>query len=83
MYILYFVVALGLSTTAPKYLSLLDYYIKIYVSLFLLWRFNPFRKLRFTSLDKQIAFSAGFFVLSSTTSVNKIIIDYLKNILNF
>ena len=42
IYVLYFVIALGLSATAPKYLAFLDYYVKIYVSLFLIWRFNPF-----------------------------------------
>jgi hypothetical protein len=80
IYFLYFIIALGLSATAPKYLSFLDYYIKIYVSLFLLLRFNPFRKLKFTRLDKQIAFSAGFFILSATTSINTKIINYIKNI---
>jgi hypothetical protein len=84
IYILYFVIGLGISATAPKYLFYLDYYVKIYVSLFLIWSFNPFnRRRKFTSLDRKISLTAGIFVLFSTTSINKIIIDYLKNILNF
>jgi hypothetical protein len=83
IYILYFAIALGLSATAPKYLSFLDYYLKIYVSLFLIWRFNPFRYVKLTSFDKKIAFNAGIFVLFATTSINQILINYTKNQLNF
>ena len=84
IYVLYFLVALGLSATAPKYLAFLDYYVKIYVSLFLIWSFNPFNKRRkFTSLDRKIALNAGIFVLFATTSLNQILIDYFKNLLNF
>jgi len=82
IYFLYFLIALGLSATAPKYLSFLDFYVKIYVSLFLILRFNPFRHVRFTSLDKKIAFNAGLFVLFATTSVNQILINYAKTFFN-
>lgn len=82
IYFLYFIIALGLSATAPKYLSFLDYYVKIYVSLFLIWRFNPFRRIKFTSLDIKIAFNAGIIVLFATTSINQIFISYLKTSLN-
>jgi len=55
----------GLSIT---YLYSLDYYIRIYICLFLIWRFNPFRKYyEFTELDRKIAFSAGLFILTTTT----------------
>jgi hypothetical protein len=83
IYVLYFLIALGLSATAPKYLSFLDYYVKIYVSLFLIWRFNPFRNVNFKPLDKKIAFNAGLFVLFATTSINQILIDYLKELKNY
>jgi hypothetical protein len=84
IYILYFLIALGLSATAPKYLSFLDYYVKIYVSLFLIWSFNPFNKRRkFTSLDRKIALNAGIFVLFATTSLNQILIDFLKELKNY
>jgi hypothetical protein len=84
IYVLYFLIALGLSATAPKYLAFLDYYVKIYVSLFLIWSFNPFNKRRkFTSLDRKIALNAGIFVLFATTSLNHIVIDYFKNVFNF
>ena len=82
IYFLYFLIALGLSATAPKYLSFLDYYVKIYVSLFLIWRFNPFRNVKFKPLDKKIAFNAGFFVLFATTSINQKLISYFTTFFN-
>ena len=81
IYLLYFIIYLGLSTSAPKYLSFLDYYVKIYVSLFLMYRFNPFRKIKFTKLDRDIAFTAGLFVLFFTTSINKILIEYFRKLI--
>jgi hypothetical protein len=83
IYILYFAIALGLSATAPKYLSFLDYYLKIYVSLFLMWRFNPFRRVKLTSFDKKIAFNAGIFILFATTYINQILINYIRNQFSF
>jgi hypothetical protein len=84
-YILYIAIALGISANAPEYLDELQYYIKLYISLFLIYRFNPFRRVKFTSLDAKIAFNAGWF-LFATTIVNSVLITYLDNIkeyLNF
>ena len=78
-WVLYFIILLGLSAKAPQYLNNLQYYVKIYVSLFLILRFNPFRQTRFTKLDASIAFSAGLFLIT-TTAIDKIVITYLKDI---
>jgi len=77
-YSLYILFAIGIIKNAPEYLDSLDYYVKIYISLFLLWRFNPFRKVTFTDLDRKIVFSAGLF-LFSTTAINKILTIYLDD----
>jgi cytochrome c biogenesis protein CcdA len=78
-YALLFISALGISQTAPKYLDYMEYYIRIYICLFLMWRFNPLReKYEFTELDRKIAFSAGLFILT-TTALNQYI-DELKKI---
>jgi hypothetical protein len=70
--------SLGLSQLAPKYLNSLDYYIRVYICLFLIWRFNPFRThYEFTDLDRKIAYSAGIFILTTT-----ILNNYLTNIKN-
>jgi hypothetical protein len=82
-YILIIVSAFGLSQTAPKYLETMDYYVRIYVCLFLIWRFNPIRKApTFTDLDRKIAFSAGTFILT-TTVLNEYLMDTKLKILNF
>ena len=78
-WILYIAIALGLSINAPQYLETLQYYVKIYISLFLLYRFNPFRKVEFTALDGKIAFSAGLFLLA-TTAIGKILEDNIQQL---
>ena len=82
-YFLIIVSSFGISDSAQKYLKLLDYYVRIYVCLFLIWRFNPFRSYyEFTSLDRKIAFSAGLLILT-TTALNQYlneIKDFLKQI---
>jgi len=66
-FILLLVTLFGFSQKAPEYLSTLDYYLKIYICLFLIWRFNPLRsKFQFTNLDAKISFNAGLFILAST-----------------
>ena len=76
-YILIFVSALGFNNSV-KYLQDLDYYIRIYICLFLLWRFNPIFPLKeFTDLDRKIAFSAGLFILTTTA-----LYEYFEKIQN-
>jgi hypothetical protein len=76
-YILYIVIALGLSATAPTYLDDLLFYTKMYVSLFLIFRFNPFKRVKFTPLDAKIAFNAGIFLLF-TTLINSVMATYIN-----
>jgi len=80
-YFLYFLVIFGLSTNAPQYLEIFQTFVKIYISLFLIIRFNPFRNILFNELDKKIVFSAGVFLLM-TTFVNEIATFYLNKIKN-
>jgi len=77
-YILVVVSTVGLSENAPRYLSIIDYYIRIYICLFLIWRFNPLRSsYEFTDLDRKIAFSAGVFILT-TTALNQYVNEIKK-----
>jgi hypothetical protein len=76
-YLLVFVSTFINSTTAKLYLSTLDYYARIYICLFLIWRFNPLRtQYEFTNLDRKIAFSAGIFILTTTILIKYL--DYFK-----
>ena len=71
---------LGLSQSAEQYLQSLDYYVRIYICLFLIWRFNPFRSsYEFTDLDRKIAFSGGLLILT-TSALNNYLTD-IKNII--
>ena len=81
-WILYLFIALRLSVKAPDYLDDLEYYIKIYVSLFLLYRFMPFRRIKFTDFDRKVAFNAGIFLFSATT-INSILLRYIKEIKSY
>ena len=74
-YITYGLILFGVSTNAPAYLESLDSFVRIYISLFLLIRFNPFQKIVFTDLDRKIGFSAGLF-LFTTTTINHVMITY-------
>ena len=78
-YILYIAIALGISANAPEYLDALQYYMKLYISLFLIYRFNPFRRVKFTGLDAKIAFSSGI-ALFATSLLNGVLKTYLDNI---
>jgi hypothetical protein len=85
-WLLIIISALGFSQEAPKFLESLDYYIRIYICLFLMWRFNPLRThYEFTDLDRKIAFSAGLFILTTTTLNQYLIIaqEKLKQIIHF
>jgi hypothetical protein len=82
-YILVVVSTVGLSENAPRYLSIIDYYIRIYICLFLIWRFNPLRtSYEFTDLDRKIAFSAGVFILT-TTALNQYVNEIKKYVSSF
>jgi hypothetical protein len=80
IYMLYFGIAFGLSTQAPKWLSFFDFVIKVFISAFLIIRFNPYNQIHFSNLDQKIAFSAGFFVLA-TTLTTKFIDYYTDNLI--
>ena len=68
-YILYAVALTGVMSINPEYLSTLQMITQIYISLFLILRFNPFvKKSALTQLDKKIAYSAGVFLFLSSAA---------------
>lgn len=78
-YLLYAVILLGISASAPKYLEYLRGFLKLYVSLFLIWRFNPLRKEKMTNFDRRIVFSSALFLLT-TTILTQIAMKFIKPI---
>ncbi len=69
-YVLYFIASFQIIQYNPRYLEILDTFIKYYVMLFLLIRFNPFVKPTFTKFDRTIVFSSAIFMLTTTVFSN-------------
>jgi len=78
-YTLYALILLGISTSAPKYLKELQGFLKLYVSLFLIWRFNPYRTAQMTPFDKRVVFSSAMFLLTTTT-ITQLVLSFITPI---
>lgn len=66
-YILYFVVYFNVWQAAPDYLNNINFFLKIYVSLVLIYFFHPFQKIKFDIFHRQLIFSGALFILSSVS----------------
>lgn len=77
-FILYLFALSGFLIIPTKNLDTLNLFLKTIVSIFLIIRFNPYRKVKFTELDRRIVFSAAVF-LFSTTTISIFIKQYMKN----
>jgi hypothetical protein len=63
---LLFLTIIGVSFTEPAYLVQIEYYLKIYIGLFLIYRFNSYRqKIEFNELDRKLAHSSGIILLTT------------------
>tara|TARA_B100001063_G_scaffold66696_1_gene60686 strand:- start:3 stop:314 length:312 start_codon:yes stop_codon:yes gene_type:complete len=80
-YALYIISFLGISFVAPEYHSLLIEIIKIYVCVLLIYNFNPWGKKECTTLDKNLAFSAAWFLVL-TTVLGQAAILYTHNFID-
>lgn len=69
-FILYILSVFGLYNKAPEYLLDLDFYLKLYIGIFLVLRFNPFVKSKLEDFDKKIIFASGTFILFTTLITN-------------
>ena len=82
-YALAIATALGAAFIKPEYLRTVEQLLQIYVSLFLVIRFNPIvrDKMRFDKHDAKVAFSSGLFLLFTTvlTGTLEKVSDYLKS----
>jgi len=76
IYLLTALTMFGVSTSAPEYLNILRSGIQLYVGVFLLYRFHPFRTNvdTFSELDRKVVFTAGAFIAMTTilgTTLNR------------
>jgi hypothetical protein len=66
IYASFFLFLFGIDRNSISIVNDIDYYLRIYVCLFLMWRFHPFQKtVPFSNLDRKISFSAGLFIFTS------------------
>ena len=78
-YILYFIAFTGILSLNPSYLSVLETFIKYYISIMLLIRFNPFVDRKITKFDKKLVFTSALLLFISTTAYS-IAISYFKKL---
>lgn len=69
-YILYIIAYLHIGQDNQQYLDILQSFMKYYVTGFLIIRFNPFVKTRFTEFDRMIVFSSAILLLATTAFDN-------------
>jgi hypothetical protein len=81
MYSCYIAIAIGLLPSFPLYLNYLNGFVHIYICFFLLYRFNPFRRIKFTELDRKIVFSSGL-LLFTTFILNGQTFNFIKRYVN-
>jgi hypothetical protein len=67
IYILYALSLFKVWDEAPSYLNAIHYFFQIFIGLLLVLFNNPFIRHRYRPIDRKIAFSAGFFLLASTS----------------
>ena len=77
LHIVYVAVAFGFLDKEPDYLETIDYSVKVFIALFLLWRFNPWARIAFSDFDRRVVFSAGMF-LFTVTIVNTYLLSYVE-----
>ena len=68
-YVLYFIVLIGIGGYAPQYLNYMRDFLKYYIGILLIILYNPFtyKERKFEKFDRKLVFSAGLFILLSTT----------------
>lgn len=77
LHVAYISAAFGILENEPEYLRAIDYWVKVFMALFLLWRFNPWSRITFSDFDRRVVFSSGMF-LFTVTIVNNYLISYVE-----
>ena len=81
-FIIFILLFLGIIQKEPTYVSQVIFVFKVFISLYLMYRFNDFRKnVKFTELDRKVCFLAGTYLL--LFSFADLINDYSKKIKEF
>jgi hypothetical protein len=74
---------IGVYSNKPSSFLFVNSIVKIFMALFLIYRFNSYRKekIKFTELDRKICYSAGLYILLvSFFDIIQSYVDKLRNI---
>jgi len=75
-YFVYIALLLGIFTTVPSYLTMLNSFVKLLISCVLMYKFNPLQKnYTLSRFDKKIVFSSGVYLLL-TTFIGEYLVQY-------
>ena len=83
LYLTYFLVVFGIYQINPFYVAYFSKILQIFIAVFLIIRFHPFRKHQLYEFDDKIIFGSGLLILSDlgVTSFIETILNSNKNIL--
>jgi len=73
----YVAVVFGFLQKEPEVLSLIDYWVKVFIGVFLIYRFNGYFSGKFTDFDRRVVHSAGTFMIL-TTIINVYFAEHIK-----
>jgi hypothetical protein len=77
IYVIYIGVAFGINKNAETYLISISNFVKIYISCFLIYKFNPWSKAPLTDFDREAAYKAGV-LLFFNTIIAETLIAFLR-----
>lgn len=78
LYLMYFLIFFGLFNINKEYTRLLSNFIQLGICLFLIMRFNPFRKHELGEFDGVIIFGSAMFLLANL-GITEYIIQIVRN----
>ena len=78
IYFSYFLVYLGVLSSLPEIVDIMNFAVHLFLCLFLMYSYHPFRTHHFQPKDAQFIFGAAFFLFT-----NLISISFVENILSF
>jgi len=67
LYIIYFITYTNIIQINPIYIQILETINIYFISFYLVFRFNPYRKNKITDFDRKIIFDSGVFLIFSNT----------------
>jgi len=77
-YFLFISLLLGLTTVNPYYYNIVQYIVRLYVSLYIIYKFNPYTgKKTITDGEQKIIFSSAIYLLLAIIPFEKLISIYV------